>query len=671
MPQVLNFGVLTTVLLATFTTFLTITTAASWSALYPFSHGSVSLALFGITLALAGISAYLRAQIADDRTVHTVFHRRHAWIHTGLIVMFTFWAGIWVLSSNTASAHPIDGLISRAQSQHSKLQKQMWTSRTLGSAVKMYQNRYGRPPPPNFDKWYTYATMHKSHINDGFDGIHRDLLPFYALSPEEIRHRTWSIISNPWNDAAGVLIRNGTVTVAPNVMSTHKWMLEGIVEMISKFAESLPDMDLAFNLNDECRVSVPYEIIEPMRRTGNKTRSLLAPQQKFSNFTADKWEPVPEEPNSWSPFREISWQQTFHRVGNKGCPPNSHARRDRIWDTGTFCHTCARPHSQGPFLANWTLAGDICHQPDLADQHGLYLSPAAFKSTSELYPVFSQSKAHGFNDILYPSAWNYIEKAKYNPSDEHPDRPFLEKDSTLFWRGTTSEGFSHGGYVGQWRGMNRQRFIHIANDVNGTNPPMPLLLPSSNDGSRLAYKQVPVSKLVELLPTDAHFVDSILRCGGSDCGQQAQEFAPLVPPADFQDHWKYKYLLDLDGAGFSGRFLPFLQSRSLPFKAALFREWWDDRITPWVHFVPLDLRGQGLWATFAYFHGVKGNLFGRNIEIQAHEKEAEEIATAGREWAAQVLRKEDMEIYFFRLLLEWGRLVDDRRDSLGFAVVDT
>jgi hypothetical protein len=33
-----------------------------------------------------------------------------------------------------------------------------------------------------------------------------------------------------------------------------------------------------------------------------------------------------------------------------------------------------------------------------------------------------------------------------------------------------------------------------------------------------------------------------------------------------------------------------------------------------------------------------------------------------------VLRKEDMEIYFFRLLLEWGRLTDDRRDQIGFGM---
>lgn len=45
---------------------------------------------------------------------------------------------------------------------------------------------------------------------------------------------------------------------------------------------------------------------------------------------------------------------------------------------------------------------------------------------------------------------------------------------------------------------------------------------------------------------------------------------------------------------------------------------------------------------------------------------AEMIAEAGREWAGKVLRKEDMEIFMFRLLLEWGRLTDDRRDEIGF-----
>ena len=88
----------------------------------------------------------------------------------------------------------------------------------------------------------------------------------------------------------------------------------------------------------------------------------------------------------------------------------------------------------------------------------------------------------------------------------------------------------------------------------------------------------------------------------------------------------------------------------------------------WKHFVPQDLRLHGLWSTLAYFAGVDGVVQGRRYKMEEHLKEGEEIALAGREWAGKVLRKEDMEIYFFRLLLEWGRLTDDRRTELGFAI---
>ena len=49
--------------------------------------------------------------------------------------------------------------------------------------------------------------------------------------------------------------------------------------------------------------------------------------------------------------------------------------------------------------------------------------------------------------------------------------------------------------------------------------------------------------------------------------------------------------------------------------------------------------------------------------MRSRLEEGEKIAEEGREWAGKVLRKEDMEIYFYRLLLEWGRMTDDRRDE--------
>ncbi|KAK3648763.1 hypothetical protein LTR56_007203 [Elasticomyces elasticus] len=668
-----HVGVMTTSTIATFVAASTLTFGQAWNNSHPFPPTPTGMAFIAICLAIFGFASYLHIESMEDRassSTSPTFAKVPSWLYLVLLILFSVRAGLWASHSNTVTYHPIDMLIYEAQTHHEAYINQTSASTSLNEAAQTYKARYQRRPPPGFQHWYSYATARNSVVIDDFDSVHRDLLPFFALTPDEVRHRTWQLIANPWNDVAGLSIRSGKVAVMEGVVPTHRWMLDGLVDMIGHFAEWLPDMDLAFNVNDECRVAVPYEQMEHMRQIG----ASAAPEEKMKNVFSDgrteQWETMPTEPITETPLIEFSWQHTFHGFGNVGCPPGSPARAQRTWDVGTLCTSCTHPHSLGAFLANWTLAGNVCHQPDLADLHGVYLSPAAFKGAHELYPVFSQSKVHGFNDILYPSAWNYIDKAKYDPSPEHPDAPWAEKNSSLFWRGATSEGVSPG--AGQWRGMTRQRLIHAANDINGSTAPRPILLPthkSTSEGhSTLAYTTWPISTLAELLSVDVHVVEFIARCGGKDCTDQAAEFAPLVAPSDFQDHWKYKYLLDLDGAGFSGRFLPFLHSHSLPFKAALFREWWDDRVTPWQHFVPIDVRGHGFWATLAYFAGLKGTarLTGKEIVLEAHEMEGERIAERGRNWAGQVLRREDMEIYFFRLLLEWGRLTDDARDSIGY-----
>ena len=594
------------------------------------------------------------------------------WFWLSLAILLVVRASLWASSGSSVSFHPIDLLTYDAQIAHSNYVNQTSASKTLAQAATMYRERYGRHPPPGFDQWHKYAVERNSLVIDSFDTIHNDLLPFWTLSPKTIRDRTWQMMSNPWHDASGLSIRSGKVEASPSKFQTptHAWMLEGLVKMIGNFAEWLPDMDLAFNINDECRIAVPFEVIEQMRKEADSAANLAArAENSFSTDRANGWTPLPDEKNEDRVMREMSWQKTFNEFGNSACSPDSPAKTQRYLSLGELCSSCTAPQSMGAFLANWTLANDVCHQPDMGRLHGIYVSPAAFKASHELYPVFSQSKVSGFNDILYPSAWNYIDKAKYEPKDDFPDPPFGEKNSSLFWRGATSEGVSSGS--GQWKGMARQRFVHLANGVNGTGSTQHAILVPHDTASgqhKLAYQNVPVSALTKLLPTDVHVVHSIARCGGKDCREQEHEFAPLVDPTDFQAHWRYKYLLDLDGAGFSGRFLPFLQSHSLPFKAAVFREWWDDRVTAWQHFVPLDIRGHGFWATLAYFAGLQGKVNGRQVVLESHEKEAERIAENGREWAGKVLRKEDMEIYFFRLLLEWGRLTDDRRDEIGYAV---
>lgn len=581
-----------------------------------------------------------------------------------------------LFKSNTVYYHPIDLLMYDAQNKYIQYMEGAAQSKSLSEAVRSYQMRYGEHPPPGFDIWFDFAQKKSVTIIDEYDQIHHDLLPFRAMAPAKLREHTWEMVSNPWNEVSGISIRDGKASVQKNVLPTHRWMLEGVLKIIEKFSEHLPDMDLAFNLNDESRTALTYKNRQAIEEQAKKVD--FKGKKAFSVGRANGWRDVPAEPTSETIFENWSFKNTFAEWAARTCPYDSAARRAvRPLFRSQLCLGCVADHDLGQFVSNWTLAADPCHQPDLMNLHGFFLSPAAFKATHELRPIFSQSKAPGFNDILYPSAWNYVEKVTYAPTNDSdgeqnifPDPPFALKKDVLFWRGATSEGVSAG--LGAWRGMTRQRVVHMANNLTTSeHDEMTLLLPDQRHSDRFTYVRIPGRSLQDLdLRSDIHIVDGIARCGGRDCDDQATELG-LVKPEDFQSHWSYKYLIDLDGAGFSGRFLAFLRSRSLPFKAALFREWYDSRLVPWVHFVPLDLRLHGLWSTLAYFSGVRGtDTVGRRWNWAGHAREASLIAESGREWSQKVLRKEDMETYFFRLLLEWARLTDDNRDNLGF-VMDT
>ncbi|KAL9101079.1 MAG: hypothetical protein Q9163_003627 [Psora crenata] len=565
------------------------------------------------------------------------------------------------------SGHPMEALIGDAVVQSVTWLKDASRSRTLDQAINIYQQRYGRHPPPSFDAWYTYATERSTLVIDDYNSLYEDLRPFWGLSPAEIRHRTQQVISDPWNDVAGIIIRNGRAKMGPDFKPTHRWMVEGFISMLEPFVQHLPDMDLALNLNDEPRVALPHSVMQTLLADAAPPATLPARVlRRWSPNRAETWSR--EGNNLWSPrpFSSFPHINSFSAT-TVACSPSSGARKDHIWDPSPLCLSCAAPHCNGTLLSDWSLSASPCHQPDLRNLHGFYLSPATFKISHSLFPIFSQSKPEGFADILYPSPWNYVDKVNYAPDDTNPDLPFAQKANSLFWRGATSEGLSR---YGTWKGMTRQRLVHLANDHTRSfhSPALPMLLPHPRLEGKYSY-QLPSNPLNTLDTTlNISFV-AIYRAWDSDCPAQEREFN-LSQSIDFQSHWSHRYLFDMDGAAFSGRFLPFLQSKSLPFRTGIFRAWYDSRLTAWAHFVPIDIRLHGLFSTLAYFTGTKGEEGASTLTgkagMEARIVAGEAIAERGREWAAKVLRKEDMEVYLFRLLLEWGRITDERRDEIGF-----
>lgn len=86
----------------------------------------------------------------------------------------------------------------------------------------------------------------------------------------------------------------------------------------------------------------------------------------------------------------------------------------------------------------------------------------------------------------------------------------------------------------------------------------------------------------------------------------------------------------------------------------MFQEWHDDRLIPWVHYVPISLKMTELPETLRFLAQTKkGQAIAKNIAEQ------------GSEWALKVLRQEDLGLAVFRILLEYGRLYGEERDRTG------
>ncbi|KAJ4394150.1 hypothetical protein N0V93_003367 [Gnomoniopsis smithogilvyi] len=563
------------------------------------------------------------------------------------LTMITLLFSINCVRSLLTPPHDPLPIIQSAQNAGNDWLFQAARSQTASDAAAAYKARYGMPPPPKFDDWHAFALKHKSPVIDTFDQIRADLLPFWGLPPAELRKRTSQLLAQRDLGIGGIRIRGGKVMLSPNTPGTHLWMLEAYKEMIEPFATSLPDMDVAFNLDDECRVAMPAAVLSQLREEGRRPLHLLT-SSKANGHPLRGWfskaaDPPLDEAYLEKDHVDTSLSRFFSKKTPRlplydtyiapTCPSDSAALQYKWWDGNV-----ALPAAHGGITA---APPDLCDRPDLARMHGFLLSPASFVVTQEAMPIFSQSRVDGFNDILVPSPWNYVDKVGV---DETTDMEWQLKQDTVFWRGSSSDGFAKGN---SWPGFLRARLVNLAKALRSG-------LPSSRTSP---------SALPDI---DISFVGNFTHCDPSDCRSEAATFhghtqASGAPKIDFQEHWLYRHLIDVDGAGFSGRFLPFLRSHSTAYRATLFRTWYDERVKPWKHYVPLDVSLSGLWDVVW--------LVSKKLIVKQEDSElslGERIAIDGHDWAAKALRKEDMQVYMFRLLLEWGRLVDDDREELGY-----
>ncbi|KAK6440844.1 hypothetical protein LTR95_002925 [Oleoguttula sp. CCFEE 5521] len=532
------------------------------------------------------------------------------------------------LEYTNSRVHPVDQLVRTAEAAWlAELQSQ---SVSLNAATAEYRRRYGITPPPHFDKWYDFAKSHNVQLIDEYDTIYHSLLPFWALPPATIRSRVRDALGFGGNNLIGLHIRDGKVG---HIEGGPEWQQQATVGMMEKFVQYLPDMDLAFNIHDEPRVVVPHDELSRMVRTA---LHVSLPTAALSTKSTNGFSSRPKDLRNGLRIAEVKTthfnvfaHQPVWIPSRLSCSPDSPART--MDETIAADNLTSYALGNLGLIYNQTAFSDICSSPSFATSHGFFDRPNAFNVIHELVPIFSQSKMSSFQDILYPSPWYWFEKVAY---DEKRDKEWKLKESRLWWRGSTTGGFSRDG---GWRRQHRQQFVR---KVNARDQAQVLKNTQQDEADAMPDWQVKeVSRQDFKDVMDVHF-SHVGQCDPGDCDAQ-REFFDVVPPADQQDAWNFKYLLDIDGNAFSGRFYAFLKSRSLTFKMAVFREWHEEWVKPWVHYIPLSLRGDEVLEVVRYF---AGETEGKQQGVR--------MAEAGREWAGKALRKEDFEAWFFRLLLE-------------------
>ncbi|KAM5352216.1 hypothetical protein ACJ41O_004939 [Fusarium nematophilum] len=544
--------------------------------------------------------------------------------------------------------HPIKKLMADARARHDNL---LATKRSydLHEAAARYRTRRGRHPPPGFDKWTEAALASKAIIvEDYFDRIYKDLTPYWALDPHTLARR-----ASAWHWV--VKVRNGVATGEGDTENRVPW-LQLWTELVQDFAKQLPDVDMPINYMDEPRILVPFEELSKLVEQERNNRRMPPVKEVITEFKSltkmDAEKPQPYDP-VW-----FNGSHNYWELARVTCDPNAPSRN--VQQVPDLRAPVEYPMDWSPdyaykgYIKNWTASQDPCLQPHLRQMHGSFVEPLSLSTSKELIPMFGGSKLPMNNEMLIPGAMYLTDNEFYSGGDKMGPQ-WHAKKTGIVWRGDASGGRAKADI---WHRFHRHRLMQMLNGTyidsieHGGVKPKTFDLPTPDPYNSTHRASKTLGKWLKKF-ADCGFAR--LLCDPGHCGHVDSYFHELKH-VHMKDQYRYKFLPDTDGNSFSARFRGFLRSSSLPLKATVYTEWHDDRLTPWVHFVPFDNTFQDLYAILEFFTDVEAG----------GDTAARFIAERGKEWADEVLRREDMRLYVWRLLLEWARVCDEDRDKLGF-----
>jgi hypothetical protein len=562
--------------------------------------------------------------------------------------------------------HAIGQLISEARFNFSRLLGKQPLS--LGQAAAGYRERRGRHPPPGFGQWFEAAKKSNAIVvEEFFDRIYDDLAPFWGIEPKEMQWRT-----RHWPQY--IRIRKGKASFVAEGDKYRPRAVDRWLEMMKDMAPDLPDMDLPINVMDEPRILVPFDQMAELVAKERSERRIIHPRETISEYGS--YDPgdggeVPYEPGWIRNKAFLYWNYV-----TATCPPDAPARAvPALQSTLTAVEYpigTADYYMHKGYVRNATLARDICYQPHMRSMHGTFQESISISTTPSLLPIFGGAKLPQNSDIILPSG-AYLEDDSSILGRWDHGSTWDKKKPMMLWRGAALGGRNK---AQSWHHFHRHRFVQMFNGSviaaleqgnKAASPTFQLLDPTvyglemQRDGRLGEW----ISQVTDVGFTHLQCFPANTYTTKTAFGREQKHVAPTCPytdpwyrvVTDMGAHATYghKFLPDIDGNTYSGSWRTLLRSTSMPLKATMYAEWHDNRLVPWVHYVPIDNSYMDVYGVLDYF-----------INHKDGDAHAQRIAEDGRAWAEATFRHEDMKLYLWRVLIEYARVLDKGRHRLAF-----
>ncbi|KAJ2994764.1 hypothetical protein NUW58_g1468 [Xylaria curta] len=557
---------------------------------------------------------------------------------------------------STTSKHAIDKLALEAQVQFKQLLGKR--SDTLEQAASRYRERRGRHPPPGFKAWFAAAKNADAIVvEDFFDRIHHDIGPFWALDPKRLRRMIK-------DEQHFIRVRDGKAWFVSDHLELRQPWVQLWTELVQEMMPNLPDLDMVLNVMDETRVLVPWEEMNRYVAEEQRKRRVFHPSEAITEYTKyqdEKRDDDDDDDDDESAIK-VKWvsgeEHKYWDHYRVTCPPDTPGHNvsslEKLNSPPTY-PTHPMPFTVDGFIQNFTASTDPCLQPHIRGMHGTFIESVSMATTHSLFPIFSGCKLPRNNEILIPAGMILDSYDLFSGGESHGG-DWASKRNEVVWRGVGSGGRHKDD---NWWGFHRHRFMQM---MNGTT------ISRLEDGgdaapsfnlSDLAEYQTEMQRNGSLGKWVSSFSD--VAYVNFECFPRQENgscwyldpYMELRGKIHMKDQYGYKFLPDIDGNSYSGRFRAFMRSTSLVLKSTIYTEWHEDRLVPWAHFVPFDNTYADIYVILDYY-------------LNGHDDEARKIAEASQDWSEKVMRREDMMLYVWRLLLEYARVMDPSRDRLGF-----